>query len=206
MPSSQMAAMSQRRNQYAELPSAIAGAMRVKAVVVAPRAAVADRDPSNATQPGMVRNQPTEVDGRWSVDGPSSQPLQDIGTDLVAIATDRGAQVQGQLPAGHAVRLEQVDCALDDAARRAAPPRMQQPCRARRVREKYRNTVRDRDRHGSSAVECKVPVGVASAQPAFPAGSMRDHTVAVDLASCREPRPRSRELVPQSVPPPHDGA
>ena len=49
MPSSQMAAMSQRRNQYAELSSTIAGAMGVKAVVVAPRAVFADRDPSHTT-------------------------------------------------------------------------------------------------------------------------------------------------------------
>jgi len=48
-----MAAMSQRRNQNAELSSTIAGAMGVKAVVVAPRAVFADRDPSHTTLASM---------------------------------------------------------------------------------------------------------------------------------------------------------
>src|SRR4051812_138144 len=126
MPSSQMAAMSQRRNQYAKLPSAVAGAMGVKAVVVAPRAAWAYRDSSHATQPSVICYQRAKVDGRGSVHGSTGQPREDIRTDLVATAANRGSEVQRQLRAGHAAGLEQVDCALDDAARGAAPTRMEQ--------------------------------------------------------------------------------
>src|SRR5262245_49265428 len=121
MPSSQMAAMSQRRNQYGELPPAVAGAVRVEAIVVASGAALADRDASHATLPSVVRNERTKVDGRCLVHSPSGQPLEDIGTDLVASATDGGAKVHRQLDAGHATRLEEVDGALDDVTGSAAP-------------------------------------------------------------------------------------
>src|SRR5215831_6055061 len=168
MPSSQPAAISQGRNQYAELPPTVAGAMRVEAVVVAPGAAAADRESSNATQPSMVGDERAKVDGRWAVHSPTSQPLEDIGTDLVAITANRGTNVKRQLRPGHAARLELVDRSLDNAARRATPTRMQQRRRARRMREEHGNTIGDRHGHAGSTVEGEVPVSVAGAQPAFP--------------------------------------
>ena len=60
------------------------------------------------------------------------------------------------------------------------------------MRDEHGNTVRDRNRHTRSAVEREVPVRVSAAQPAFPPGSVRDHTVAVHLPCGREPRACSR--------------
>ena len=118
--------MSQRGNQYTELPSRVAGAMRVEAIVVASGAGLADRDAADATLPSMIGNLGTKVDGRCSAHTPTSQPPEHIGTDLVAIAANRGAKVQRQLAPRHAPRLEEVDRPLDNVAGGATPTRVKQ--------------------------------------------------------------------------------
>src|SRR6476659_8246319 len=178
--------------------------MRVEVVIVASSAALADRDPSHPTLPSVVRDQRTKVYRGRSIHGPSGQPLEDIGTDLVAPTTNRRAEVQCHLGARHAPRLEEIECTLDDAAGGAAPTRMQQRRGTRRMREKHRNAIGDRNGHARAPVESEVPVRVSTAQPTFPSCSVRDHTVAVDLPRGGEPRTCSRELVPKTIPPPHD--
>ena len=71
------------------------------------------------------------------------------------------------------------------------------------VRNENRHAVGDADRESSSLLGSDVPVRLATAQPPFPAASVHEDSIAMDLPNRNQPTGSLREFPLHRTPPTH---
>src|SRR5215469_10373760 len=80
-------------HDHGDLPRAVAGTMRVEAVVVAGGAVRARGQMSHARVLGLLGKQRSQIDVALTDRLPTSELLENVRTDLVASPADRGPEM-----------------------------------------------------------------------------------------------------------------
>ena len=133
-----------------------------------------------------------------------SELLSDLGAHFVATPTDRWAQVYRQLVGRQPVARERRDGLGGDARRRPPPTGMKERNDPGWMRDEYRHTVRYAYREPDSLFGGDMPIGLAPAEPSFPAAGVHEHPGAMNLADGDEAPGDVSDLVLHSGPAAHD--
>src|SRR5438045_4871858 len=100
---------------HAQLPTRVAGAMRIEALVVAACAEGTDRGTGETEASGLRNDELSEIDRDGTPRISAGELSSDVGADLVAASADRRSTVQAKLTRRKAARGEQTNRPLGDA-------------------------------------------------------------------------------------------
>ncbi len=172
-------------------------------VIVVAGAEGGDRDAADAGGAGVRCDEGAEIHRGGCRDGATCQLGVNFGAHFVALAADRGTEVNVQAGGREAPFLEEREGALGYARSRAAPTRMQERERPSRVRDEDGHAVGDRHGERDADPEREVAIGVGYAKPPFPIAVVRHYAVAVHLARGGEARRHRAEVGDEPVPARH---
>jgi hypothetical protein len=179
--------------------------MRVKAIIVAFRAALARRDVSNAGSARVLGNEGAEVDALGSMRRiPPRELAEDISADLIAATADRWPKMQAKLPRSEPAVRQRFDAALDDASCRSTPAGVQERDGAGGMRYENGYAVSNSDGEGKTALGSDVTISALDAEPPFPPVAVDDDARAVHLSRGREAGPLGRQLLAELTPSLHN--
>ena len=174
--------------------------MREETLVMASRAPFADSR-RRACVTGLRGDNRPEVEQRglgYYVTGNSRDHL---GPDFIALAADRGPEMDQCLARVEPRSAEFIQTSLDNAERRSLPSAVKNEADSARMADEHRNAVGESHGHGRFWQSGQMAIGAGRiAKPAVPAVSVSQDPISVNLERGRKPpgdwRQRLQEVHP----------